>query len=534
MKQLFFLLLLLLAFFASCGGDRRAEALLASADSLADVDADSARRLLGSLRDEMESSSRSVRNHYALLCIKADDKANIRQTSDSAILRLVDYYEHGGDERLLPVAYYYAGRFYRLKHDAMQALDYYQKAIDLGERLTPNVKFLSQVYSQIGYILNYQNLYVEALKNRKRAYEISELNADTIGMIYTLRDLGDSYWNLGKLDSACFYYDKAIRMAKEDENIIMYANINSQIVTLYLQMGNKIAAEKALRNSEIYVDSNDISSILSIRSEYYSVVGKYDSAYICNMALLKKGNVYGKKNAYGELTEYYLSRKIHEKALEYFRGYRFFDDSVAEITASDEIAKAYTMYNYKMRERENYELKLKQKNARLRFTILSSVCIVLVLTVVFLLVRKNLHTQLIKLKKERLKHISPDSSGIVRQKENETKLIEDTVIYKCIQKKLNDGYASGASLTDSEWFKLDEAVNKISPNFSKKVHDLCKMSEHEYRVCLLIKVGITPTNIALLTHHSKEAITSVRRRLYYKAFGEKASPSEWDKVIRSL
>lgn len=113
MKQLFFLLLLLLAVFASCGGDRRAEALLASADSLADVDADSARRLLGSLRDEMESSSRSVRNHYALLCIKADDKAYIRQTSDSAILRLVDYYEHGGDERLLPVAYYYAGRAYR-------------------------------------------------------------------------------------------------------------------------------------------------------------------------------------------------------------------------------------------------------------------------------------------------------------------------------------------------------------------------------------------------------------------------------------
>lgn len=534
MKQLFFLLLLLLAFFASCGGDRRAEALLASADSLADVDADSARRLLGSLRNEMESSSRSVRNHYALLCIKADDKAYIRQTSDSAILRLVDYYEHGGDERLLPVAYYYAGRTYRALNDAPQALDYLQKAAEAGERIMPNAKLLGRIYAQIGYVLSYQCIYQEALTNHKKSYQINRYNKDTLSMLYNLRDIGEEYRNIDKLDTALLYYKTAESLAKKHGVKDMYANINMRIASFYLQLNDTNQVREALRKAEVYVDSSDMSSILAIYAHFYSDIGKPDSVYNCYKELSQHGNIYGKRKAYEGLAEYYLARKEHGKALESFKNYQRYNDSVMIITAADEIAKAYTMYNYKMRERENYELKLKQKNARLRFTILSSVCIVLVLTVVFLLVRKNLHTQLIKLKKERLKHISPDSSGIVRQKENETKLIEDTVIYKCIQKKLNDGYASGASLTDSEWFKLDEAVNKISPNFSKKVHDLCKMSEHEYRVCLLIKVGITPTNIALLTHHSKEAITSVRRRLYYKAFGEKASPSEWDKIIRSL
>ena len=534
MKQLFFLLLLLLAFFASCGGNRRAEALLTSADSLADVDADSARRLLGSLRDEMESSSRSVRNHYALLCIKADDKAYIRQTSDSAILRLVDYYEHGGDERLLPVAYYYAGRAYRALNDAPQALDYLQKAAEAIEEQSLNTPLLGKIYSQIGYILTYQGFYSEAFKNHVASYRVSKIYKDTIAMIYNLRDIGEAYWKTNESDSAVFYYEKAEQLSLDIKNNEMYSNICRQMAAFYRNNGMLSEAKRYLKKSEVYVDSADLSSTFAIYANFYANSGEYDSAFIYYNKLLKVGNVYGKCTAYSGLSKYYLKHRNIDKALEYFEKYQLYNDSVAEITASDEIAKAYTMYNYKMRERENYELKLKQKNARLRFTILSSVCIVLVLTVVFLLVRKNLHTQLIKLKKERLKHINSDSAGIIRQKENETKLIEDTVIYKCIQKKLNDGYASGASLTDSEWFELDEAVNKISPNFSKKVHDLCKMSEHEYRVCLLIKVGITPTNIALLTHHSKEAITSVRRRLYYKAFGEKASPSEWDKVIRSL
>lgn len=534
MKHIFFLLLLLLAVFASCGGDRRAEALLASADSLADVDADSARRLLGSLRDEMESSSRSVRNHYALLCIKADDKANIRQTSDSAILRLVDYYEHGGDERLLPVAYYYAGRFYRLENDAMQALDYYQKAAETAESISPDMPLLSKIYSQMGYILSYQGIYSETLKCRKKAYRVNKLNKDTFGIIYNLRDIGEAYWDLGELDSALIYYEKAKMLALKTHNKKMFADINRQTINFYLQTNKLKEAEKAFIQSQMYIDSTEMSSTLSIYSRFFISIGKIDSAYICFNQLLKEGNIYGKRWAYEGLTKYYLAHNENHKALINFDNYQRYNDSVRIVTAADEIAKAYTMYNYNVREKENYELKLEKKNANLRFTILVAVCILLVLTIIFLLVRKHLHTQLIKLKKERLKHINSDSAGIISQKENETKAIEGLSVYKNIQKKLNDGYASGASLTDSEWFELDEAVNKISPNFSKKVHDLCKMSEHEYRVCLLIKVGITPTNIALLTHHSKEAITSVRRRLYYKAFGEKASPSEWDKVIRSL
>lgn len=45
---------------------------------------------------------------------------------------------------------------------------------------------------------------------------------------------------------------------------------------------------------------------------------------------------------------------------------------------------------------------------------------------------------------------------------------------------------------------------------------------------------IETTEIAKLTLHSKESITSTRRRLYENVFGGKGSPKNWDEVIYAL
>ena len=60
------------------------------------------------------------------------------------------------------------------------------------------------------------------------------------------------------------------------------------------------------------------------------------------------------------------------------------------------------------------------------------------------------------------------------------------------------------------------------------------MNEHEYHVSLLIKIGLQPSVIAVLTAHSRESITATRRRLFLKAFGKKGAPKDWDEFILSL
>ena len=60
------------------------------------------------------------------------------------------------------------------------------------------------------------------------------------------------------------------------------------------------------------------------------------------------------------------------------------------------------------------------------------------------------------------------------------------------------------------------------------------MNAHEYHVCLLLKIGVKPSDIALLTAHSRESVTASRRRLYEKAMKKSGKPSDWDALVTVL
>ena len=130
--------------------------------------------------------------YYQLLCIKANDKAYIRHTSDSLILLVLHYYIEKRDERHLPEAYYYAGRVYRDLEDAPQALDYFEKAID-ALPINEGYQLKSKIYSQMGTLFLYQKTYDEALKMFKEAQKCDIALKDSANMVFNLRDIADSY-----------------------------------------------------------------------------------------------------------------------------------------------------------------------------------------------------------------------------------------------------------------------------------------------------------------------------------------------------
>ena len=109
MPTSFYVLLACCLCLCACREGRYPRVLL-QADSLAEVAPDSALRLLGGWVDSVWEAPEQVQMYYRLLTVKAADKAYITHT----LIRLVlDYYEQEGDRRLLPEAYYYAGRVYR-------------------------------------------------------------------------------------------------------------------------------------------------------------------------------------------------------------------------------------------------------------------------------------------------------------------------------------------------------------------------------------------------------------------------------------
>jgi hypothetical protein len=89
---------------------------------------------------------------------------------------------------------------------------------------------------------------------------------------------------------------------------------------------------------------------------------------------------------------------------------------------------------------------------------------------------------------------------------------------------------------DELWGKIEVAVLGCAPNFKTNLHLLTggKLSRSDYRTALLIRCGITPSEMAILLGRSKGAISSRREYLGYKIFDEKLGTKLIDDIIRLL
>ena len=93
---------------------------------------------------------------------------------------------------------------------------------------------------------------------------------------------------------------------------------------------------------------------------------------------------------------------------------------------------------------------------------------------------------------------------------------------------------SGEVLKQEDLDELEQHIKPLYPNFSTRLHSLYSMSVHEYQVCLLLKINISPSQIASALCREVSSISSTRSRLYSKVFGKKGSSKEWDAFIATL
>ena len=130
---------------------------------------------------------------------------------------------------------------------------------------------------------------------------------------------------------------------------------------------------------------------------------------------------------------------------------------------------------------------------------------------------------------------SLDYANTIAMIENEKREQAETVIFGSdVYLRMKSLLTQGRSMNDHDFVELNQVVNSVYTNFTERLYSLCKLSNHEFRVCLLVKVRVQPKDIATLTAHSKEGIATTRSRLYQKVFGKKGSSKEWDDFVLSL
>ncbi len=554
--------------------------VLHDADSLINVNADSALSMLKQLETDTASWTKAARMYHQLLTVKAGDKAYHLQTSDSLMLQVLHYYEDGGDKRLLPEAYYYMGSAYRDLNDAPRALDYYQKAIDAmpGDE---NLRVKSKVYAQMGTLFIYQNLYDEALRMFEHAYKCDLQINDTIGQLYDLRDVATAYRGLGNLDSTLYFFEKASNLANVYGNIVYSNLISSQIASLKLSLGNYAEALDLLKTSLNYLESTNARSIYAITANAYLGLGQLDSASYYYNQLKEIDDVYAQRTSNEYLARISIAKGHPEEAIKYLDLYKMWNDSVQKITVSESLSRMQSLYDYSVRERENARLSEENVQIQRHVWMVSSLLILLLsLSVIGIMYFRAKRRSLMK-KYERLARLRDEEykNGLAYIQDNERKIQEfqnqiisyenekaamaeqletykkqyeyenqkakirshqrenskNIVFQSDIYKKLAEQYVpANKHLTVDDVKAIEEILNIAYPDFISSLRSFGKMSETEKQVCYLRKMQLSPSDIGILLNRAKSSISSIRSRLYEKAFGKSGTSEEWDKILNSL
>lgn len=593
MKKLLGLLCLVLGLFGSCT-PRPYPSLLQTADSLASACPDSARSLLASLAEQMNEAPEATRMYYYLLCIKADDKAYISHTSDSLIQVVLHYYEKNNDRQHLPEAYYYAGRVYSDLGDAPQALDYFQEAAEsIEKQKDSDHRLKSMIYYQAGMLYLYQGIPEKALSSLMQAKNITWAIQDSALLVYNLRDIGRTYSALHQADSTLYYYETAKRLAVQLQNSYLISIINQEISGIYLQLKDYEKAKNSLISSLNTLHTYPAPYYTAL-AYYYDAIGKTDSAqYYCNL-MLHTGNYYHKRAAYNKLSQIARKQGNPSLALKYSDKSIIYADSIQQHINKEAVHKVNALYNYQLREKENQHLREIKDYQELLIIILcfSSFLILILLIFTYLIYRINQKKKRLQIEnlQERLKQISnqqyynsPQFISDNRKRieelnqqllytENrkgelaiqlqaaEKELLEltnrkakvqkqmnklseqalrESQIYKDFHYAANTSNAIGMSkrdrLSPDDWQKLIIQIDKAYNNFTERLINFYpNISQQEMRISILIKIGISPMGIALLTDRSKQAITSARKSLYKKTHNQEGKAEDWDNFIRQF
>ena len=99
---------------------------------------------------------------------------------------------------------------------------------------------------------------------------------------------------------------------------------------------------------------------------------------------------------------------------------------------------------------------------------------------------------------------------------------------------LHDKVCESKPISISEWKQIEAEIDSILPEFKTILYQAYELSELEYHICLLIKMGFKNNEISVLVSRTPNAVSQARKRLYAKITGKEGSPADLDAIVKSL
>ena len=583
MKEKVIYLLLILMILASCAGNRKYDDLMQRADSIMDVDDDSAKvaiRMLDGIKPQLPEFSQSQKMRYELLRHKAMNKACITFTSDSVMKEVVDYYDHHGSANERMLANYVLGCVYRDLHEAPMALEYYNKATEQADTTAADCDYgtLYRVYSQMGFLFSKQYLPYQELNAFDKAEKYAYLAKDTLNAIINYQNKGDAYGYLGKKDSVIAINLQAAKLFKKHGNDYAAAIAFGCNYDYYIEKKDSINAKKAFEayNSTGYEGNSNYEDakayVLYQKGTYYLFVNKQDSAYDNLSLSFKMCKSYSIKAATTKaLAQYYAKVNQPAMAMKYALQSSEYNDSDLIEARKTQLQQVQAMYDYSRNQEiaKNAEQKAERSTRMNYMIVLSCLMLFLLLSYIYrkqiaikkkkIAVSKLLYEDsLLKLKRlqdERAKLVAENDNKlaqVIMEKENTISKLKAEITH--IQERYSLSSVSDADLIlkdssiykkikfievhpkekmcEEDWKELADTIEEVVPNFIPVLKN--KLNDKDYQICLLVRLGFSTSLVARLLGLSDAAISKSRKTMLKKICRKEGKPKEFDEYILQI
>lgn len=121
------------------------------------------------------------------------------------------------------------------------------------------------------------------------------------------------------------------------------------------------------------------------------------------------------------------------------------------------------------------------------------------------------------------------------QQQAEMRKERDAALLKSVYfSLLHDKVCESKPISISEWKQIEAEIDSILPEFKTILYQAYELSELEYHICLLIKMGFKNNEISVLVSRTPNAVSQARKRLYAKITGKEGSPADLDAIVKSL
>ena len=569
---------------SSCS-NRKYEQTITRADNLMELSQDSARSalaILDSIRPDLSKMGKSTQMRYQLVYAKGMNKGYVDFTTDSLMKEIVDYYDNHGTCQQQMLAHYLLGCVYRDLGDSPASLSCYNDAVEKVDTTSSDCdyKLLTRVYEQQGALFLSQSMPQNALSAYQKAEKYAWIAKDTLSAVLSYEHLGNIYEYMGNMNKVIEVYENASRRYRQYGYPVQAARALGGAIQALILTKQYAKAKKYMDVFEAesgYFQKDSCYSYINY-SHYYYLKGLYcleshsDSAkyWFTKCQEFAKTNNNKSFSAYAWYL-YYIKHQQMDSVAKYSEQAFAYNDSANLDMERDLMQKMQAIYDYDRWKNvaHNEEIKATRANLTLLVSILVSVSVIIIGILTFLVYRKKRKQELqekeeqenqirqqiyytkqelellrtvndrkiadvIKEKEQTINKLKEDLKDIRDKYSNSSLsdvdiLLKESSIYKRI--KYLELHPK-ETMRENDWIELEETIEQLIPSFIPLLKN--RLNVIAYRICLLVKLEISTSSIAILLGLSSSAISKYRKVMLEKLCGRSGKPKDFDEYIRQI